>query len=186
MGIPGSKWWAGKREGTGAPFGWRAPRTMFVLLWWVNLFGPALAQPPASRLLLKILKGQTGRVRKLAFGIDLVTVYVFVPPSTQYDRVRKLYFCVDLPQNPPVRKFSYRYERVRKLAFGIDLVTIYVFVLPSTQYARVRKMYFCVDLLEILPVRKFSYRYENGISHRPFNDLHIRTAFDGYENVHFA
>ena len=104
MGIPGSKWWAGKREGTGAPFGWRAPRTMFVLLWWVNLFGPALAQPPASRLLLKILKGQTGRVRKLAFGIDLVTVYVFVPPSTQYDRVRKLYFCVDLPQNPPVRK----------------------------------------------------------------------------------
>ena len=91
-------------RGTAAPFGKRGPRTMFVLLWWVNLFGPALAQPPASRLLLKILKGQTGRVRKPAFGIDLVTVYVFVPPSTQYDRVRKLYFCVDLPQIPPVRK----------------------------------------------------------------------------------
>ena len=104
MGIPGSMWWAGKREGTGAPFGRRGPRTMFVLLWWVNLFGPALAQPPASRLLLKILKGQTGRVRKLAFGIDLVTVYVFVPPSTQYDRVRKLYFCLDLLEILPVRK----------------------------------------------------------------------------------
>ena len=91
--------------GTAAPFGKRGPRTMFVLLWWVNLFGPALAQPPASRLLLKILKGQTGRVRKPAFGIDLVTIYVFVPPSTQYDRVRKLYFCVDLPQIPTVRKF---------------------------------------------------------------------------------
>ena len=70
-----------------------------------SLFGPALAQPPTSRLLLKILKGQTGRVRKLVFGIDLVTIYVFVPPSTQYDRVRKLYFCVDLPENSPVRKF---------------------------------------------------------------------------------
>ena len=79
--------------GTAAPFGKRGPRTMFVLLWWVNLFGPALAQPPASRLLLKILKGLTGRVRKLAFGIDLVTIYVFAP----------------------VRTFSHRCELFRKM-----------------------------------------------------------------------
>ena len=46
---------------------------------------------------------------KFAFRVDLATIYAFVQPPAQYDRVRKLYICVDLPK-------SYRYEEFRTSA----------------------------------------------------------------------